>query len=141
MKEYKYFLDSNIFLRAIVKDDLKKARECHELFKKIKKGEIRACTSCLILAEIVWMSKFYKLSKQEIVIILKGILNIKNLKIIDSYNPVMAIKTYETYNVKFIDSLIASTLPIYKENMIVVSYDKDFDKLKIRRIEPSKIIH
>lgn len=141
MKEYKYFLDSNIFLRAIVKDDLKKARECQELFKKIKKGEIRACTSCLILAEIVWMGKFYNLSKQEIVIILKGILNLKNLKIIDSYNPVMAVKTYETYNVKFIDSLIASAAPIYKENMVVISYDKDFDKLKIKRIEPSKIIH
>lgn len=35
MKEFKYFLDSNIFLRPIVKDDIQKVKECERIFKKI----------------------------------------------------------------------------------------------------------
>ena len=141
MKEFNYFLDSNIFLRPIVKDDIKKVKECEEVFKKIKDGKIKVFTSNIILAELVWVGqRFYKIKKEELVEVLKSILDFKNLKIRDDFNSRLAIEIYEKKSVKFIDALIASNPAIFRKEIIVVSYDKDFDKIGIKRIEPKKIV-
>jgi predicted nucleic acid-binding protein len=141
MKELKYFVDTNIFLRPIIKDDPQKLKECEEFFKRVKEGKIRAFTSNLVLAEIIWTGlSFYKINKKELVNVLKGILDFKNLKIVDNFNPRLALKIYEKTSIKFIDALIASNPEIYQRKVNIVSYDKDFDKLKIKRLEPKKII-
>jgi predicted nucleic acid-binding protein len=140
MKEYNYFLDSNIFLRPIVKDNLERVKECEILFEKIKKGELKVFTLNLVLAEIVWVcASFYQIKKEEILKILKSIFKFKNLKIIDDFNSYLAIELYEKYNIKFIDALIASNPAIFQKKVIVVSYDKDFDKIGIKRKEPKEI--
>ncbi|MDD4989819.1 MAG: hypothetical protein PHW31_00725 [Candidatus Pacebacteria bacterium] len=36
MKEFNYFIDSNIFLRPIVKNDQKKMSDCQEFFRQIQ---------------------------------------------------------------------------------------------------------
>jgi predicted nucleic acid-binding protein len=53
MKEFNYFLDSNIFLRPIIKDNFQKVKECEILFEEIKRGKLKAFTSNLVLSEIV----------------------------------------------------------------------------------------
>jgi len=141
MKELNYFLDSNIFLRPLVKDDPKKTKECEILFERIKRGEIKAFTSNLILAEIVWLcSRFYKIEKEEIIKILRSILYYRNLKIIDKFDPHLALEIYRKYNIKFIDALSSSNPKIYQKKAIVVSYDKDFDKIGVIRKEPEDLI-
>lgn len=140
MKEPKYFIDSNIFLRVIIKDNPQKVKECENFFEKIRRGNIQAFTSNLILAEIAWTSlSFYKINREELVKILKGILDFKNLKIVDKFNSRLALEIYEKTSIKFIDALIASNPEIYQKKVAIVSYDRDFDKLKIKRIEPKKI--
>ncbi len=141
MKDFNYFLDSNVFLRPIVKDDLQKTKECERLFEKIKKKEIKAFTSNLVLAEIVWVGlKVYKIKKDELIKAIKGILDFKNLKVINNLNPRLAIEIYEKFRVKFIDALNASNPQIFKKEVVVVSYDKDFDKIGVKRKEPGEII-
>jgi predicted nucleic acid-binding protein len=141
MRDYKYFIDSNIFLRPVVKDDPVKVRECERLFEKISKGEINAFTSNLVLAELIWTGKkVYGIEKTELIKVLRGILDFRNLKIIDDFNSRLALGIYEKYSIKFIDALIASNPKIYKKEAIVVSYDKDFDKIGIKRKKPSQII-
>lgn len=140
MKEFKYFIDTNIFLRPIVKDDFRKVQECEKILEKVKEGEIIAFTSNIVLAELMWVcNSFYKIKKQEIVKILKGISNFKNLKIIDNFNSKVAIKLYEKHSIKFIDALIASNPDILDKTMAIISYDKDFDKINIIRKEPKQI--
>lgn len=141
VKELKYFLDSNIFLRPVVKDDLKKVKECEELFGEIKRGKARAFTSNLILAEIVWTGlKFYKIKKGELIQALKGILDFKNLKIVDNFDPRLAIEIYEKLPIKFIDALIVSNPKIFKKEITIISYDEDFDKIDIKRKEPKDVL-
>lgn len=136
-----YFIDSNIFLRPIVKDDSQKTQECELFFNKIKQGKIQAFTSNLVLAEIVWTGlKLYKIQKQELIDILKGILDFKNLKIINNFNPYLAVEIFEKFPVKFIDALIASNPWIYQRETVIISYDRDFDKINIIRKEPNQII-
>ena len=137
MKENNYFLDTNIFLRPIVKDNKKFVRECESLFQKIKKGEINVFTSNLVLIEVFWVLKsFYELEKVELIKILKAISALKNLKIENKENLGTGIELYEKYNIKFVDAIIASHPKILNRQVAVISYDKDFDKLNILRKEP-----
>jgi predicted nucleic-acid-binding protein len=141
MKEGNYFIDTNIFLRMIVKDDKQSAKDCALLFDKIKRGKISATISILILAEIQWTLKsFYGLEKKQITTILKSISEMKYLKTRDKHDAAVALELYEKYNVKFIDALIVSYSEILNKKMTVISFDKDFDKLKILRKEPRDLL-
>lgn len=140
MKEISYFLDTNIFLRIIVRDDTRKANECEVLLQAILEKKIRALTSHIVLSEIAWVGRgVYKMSKQEVIDAVRGIAAVKNLKIRDRFNAFIALEHFEGYNVKFIDALIASDPGFAKGELVIVSYDRDFDKLGIQRVEPDKI--
>lgn len=136
-----YFVDSNIFLRTLIKEDEKSFGSCYRFLELVQKKRIKAFTSSLILVEINWVLRsFYKFKKPNIVEAVKSILNLKGLKITDRLNPALALEIFQSSNVKFVDALIASNSEIFKKEMIVVSYDRDFDKIEIIRKEPSAII-
>ncbi len=141
MKENKkYFIDTNVFLRVLIKEDKKTFLECKKLFERIKKGEIQAYTSSLVLAEIHWvLNSFYKLQKKEILKALASILNLRHLKITEKVDPALALRLYSNFKVKFIDCLIASNPEIFSKKTTIISYDKDFDKLGVKRKTPSQI--
>lgn len=137
-----YFLDSNIFLRIFTDDNKKMASDCVKLLKGITtNNSIKAYTSNIVLSEIVWtLGSFYKYPKSELVKVIKSIVNLANVEIVDNFDTLVASEIYENKSVKFIDSLISSIKGIYTRNWIVVSYDKDFDKLGAKRLEPSQLI-
>lgn len=136
-----YFIDSNIFIRTLHKENEAVFLECLSLLKSIKENRIEAYTGTVVLAEVMWtLSSFYKINKAKTAQGLRAILNISNLKITDDYQHFMALELYEKYSVKYIDSLIASNKQILAKKMTVVSYDRDFDKLKIIRKEPREIL-
>ncbi len=141
MNEPRYFLDTNIFLRVIVKDDVVKASHCERIFTAMEEGKIRCFVSSIVLAEIVWtLLSFYKFSKPEVVRIFSSILSLKYLRIQEGCRYFLALEYYKDYPVKFIDALIASSDLIQKKKATIVSYDRDFDKMKQKRVEPSEII-
>ena len=137
----KYFIDTNIFLRLLIKEDEKTYSQCYKLLSAIKTNQIKAVTSSITLAEIVWtLLSYYKFPKRKVVQAVKSILNLKELKIIDAYNPLVSLELFDKYTVKYIDTLIASVKEIADKKWIVVSYDRDFDKLAIDRKEPHEIL-
>ncbi len=141
MNEPSYFLDSNIFLRLMVKDDRKKVNDCEALIKAVEQGRLSALTSPIVLAEIVWVGQsFYKMPKEQIIEALRGICGIKRLEIKDYSVFILALELFHTHRVKFIDALIASQPAVSRQEMIVMSYDHDFDKLGVRRKEPNEIV-
>ena len=128
-------------MRPIVKDSIRRVKECKILFEKIKDGKIKAATASFIFAEIAWVcQKFYGLDKETTAEALKRILNYKNIVILDKTNIALAVDIYQKHNLKFIDGLIASIPKIQQKEMVVISYDKDFDKLDIIRKEPKDLI-
>lgn len=141
MKGYNYFVDTNVFLRVLLKDEEKTFKDCLLFLKEIKDGKVKAVTSNLVLAEINWtLLKFYKFPKEDAIKGLSSILNLRHLKFVDGFNPILAAKFYKDHPIKFIDALIASHREIFNKEMTVVSYDRDFDKLGVLRIEPKEII-
>lgn len=136
-----YFVDSNIFLRIIVREDKKSFSDCSAFLKDVETGKIRVFTSNIILAEVVWvLNSFYGLDKKRIVKALNGINAIKSLKLVDDFDFDCALNFYSKFGVKYIDSLIASIPGIFSKKWTVVSYDKDFDRLSVLRKEPGEVV-
>lgn len=137
----KYFIDTNIFVRILEFENKRVFEECSKLLKLIKNSKIEAVTSSLVLAEIVWvLNSNYNESKSKISKSIDSILKLNNLDIVDDFNLQTAIESFSKRSVKFIDAVIASNPDIQSKKMIVVSYDKDFDKLGVKRVEPSDLI-
>lgn len=136
-----HFIDTNIFLRVLVKEDKKTFNECVELLSLVRDGKIKAFTYDIVLAEVNWtLSSFYKFPKTKAVESIESILNLKSLKFYHNSNIALAVQLYKEHNIKFIDALIASDPNIFNKETIVISYDKDFDKLKLLRQEPAEVI-
>jgi len=141
MKEFNYFIDSNVFLRPIVKDDQKKLSDCEGFFRQIQKFGPISFVSDAVLAEIVWvLQSFYKLDRETISGSLIRIINIRNVKVLNGFDISGAIDLYQKNNIKFVDALIASHPKVQNGEIVVVSYDRDFDKLEIKRQEPAEVL-
>lgn len=99
MKEYNYFIDTNILLRVLVRDEEQTFKDCLEFLSKVRQGEFNAFTSNLVLAEINWtFLKFYKFPKEKVAKGLNAILKLKNLKIIDKFNSNLAVEIYKNHS-------------------------------------------
>lgn len=138
----KYFIDTNIFLRYFTDEKNDKVfKDCSLLIKSIKLGKLSATTSHLVIAEVAWtLPTSYGSRKSQVLKVLKAIETLNGLKLVNTFDTRMANKLFEDYSIKYIDALIASNPKIQARKMIVVSYDKDFDKLGVVRKEPSQIV-
>lgn len=135
-----YFIDTNVFLRVLIKEDPQSFNAGVDLLKKIKDGGLKAATSSLVLAEIGWtLTSFYKFEKEKVVRAIKSIISLHGLVIIDGTDWLYALDLYASKKVKLIDCLIASKKEIREKKWLVVTYDKDFQKLGIRNATPAEI--
>jgi predicted nucleic acid-binding protein len=134
-----HFIDTNIFLRVFIKENETMNRDCIALLHAIEQKKIKAFTSSVVVAEIHHvMTSVYHVDKNIITNALKSIMGISNLSIVDDMDVSITLSLFTSYSVKFTDCLIASS-KILQNNGVIVSYDKDFDKLKIKRVEPQEI--
>lgn len=135
----RYFIDTNVFLRVLIKENPEFFNSSVKLLEKIKKGTIKAVTSSIVLAEIGWtLSSFYKFEKETIIRSLKSIVNLHGLAIEDEVNWLYALDFFGKKKVKLIDCLIASRKEIRERKWVVISFDQEFDKLGVKRLEPNQ---
>ncbi|AEH23192.1 PilT protein domain protein [Thermodesulfobacterium geofontis OPF15] len=131
------FLDTNIFLRYLTKDDEEKAYKVLDLLKKIERGEEKAITSPLVIFELIFtLQKYYKLLREEIRDLVLPLINLRGLKI--PYKAVFekALETFPNTNVSFAD-LFNYFFMLEHEVKEIYSYDEDFNKLpEIKRLVP-----
>lgn len=136
-----YLIDTNIFLRTIIKEYPVNFSECSSFLQLIKRNKIEAVTAGVVLAEIVWtLGSHYKVPREEVWRRLNSIIGLHGLKIIDSYNYSAAADLFAVSSAKYVDCLLATIKEVTKGLWTLVSYDKDFDKLGIKRLEPRQVL-
>ncbi|MDP2951393.1 MAG: hypothetical protein Q8N55_03340, partial [bacterium] len=82
---------------------------------------------------------FYRFSKERALEAIESIFKLKGLRFIDAFDFSLFLHYYTLHKIKFIDALIASERIFNKEDIVLISYDKDFDKIGLKRLEPSQI--
>ncbi|MBI5620340.1 PIN domain-containing protein [Candidatus Gottesmanbacteria bacterium] len=136
-----YLIDSNIFLRVIVRDEERTWQDCMDILSAVEQHHIEAYIPMVVAAEIQYVLKsFYGLEKSAIVQAFTGIIATRHLRTIDDLSLSLAVKLFKDYNVKFVDCLLASSKRVQAGKAAILSYDRDFDKLGIRRVEPRDLL-
>lgn len=133
------FIDTNIFLRHLTRDDPVKAQACFELFKKAEKNEITLITTEAVISEVVYVlssKRLYNLSHSEIRSLLYPILSLKGLKLANRKMYLRTLDLYATYSLDFEDCLVVAQME--RQNITeIYTYDRDFDRISnITRLEP-----
>lgn len=135
-----YFIDTNVFLRIATKDNPEQARQCEEFFVFVKRHALTIATSDIVIAEIVWtLQSFYKYTKPETTRFVAALIKIPGLVLRNTSNISASLDLYIKNNVTYIDTVIASNSFFTNKNGIIISFDREFDKLGIKRLEPKQV--
>lgn len=132
-----FFLDTNIILRHLLRDDVDKATASRELLARLERGEDKARTSDIVIAEVVFvLERSYHVPKEEIrehllpIILFPGLMLPKKM---------LYLRVFELYvekNISFADAYNAALMEKLKITD-VASYDLHFDRIEgLRRFEP-----
>lgn len=134
------FLDTNIILRYLTKDDEHKAAACFALLQRAKTGEEELAITEAMVTELVYVLSsraHYHLSHEEVRSRLTPILTLRGLRLPKKRLYLRALDLYGAY--PFLDFEDAITIA-YMENLGITdlySYDADFDRIPlVRRLEP-----
>lgn len=123
-----YFVDTNIFLRFLLKDNEKQHNLAEMLFRKAEEGKISLWTTDIVILEIIWTLKsLYDYPKKETHVAVTNLFGINNLKVNNKKLLIQALKNYTDYNVDFADAYNYQLAQTYKHK--ILSFDKDFDRL------------
>jgi len=131
------FVDTNVFLRYLTKDDPSKYERCREIFRRALNGEIAISTSGMVIAELIWtLLSYYKVPKADVIEKISVILGTDNLFVPDKDALADALVLYARKDIDFIDAYNAVFMK-YQGLREIYSYDKDFDTIEdIERKEP-----
>ena len=136
MARKQVFVDTNIFLRFLTRDDVDKAEACRMLLEQAERGEVNLVISHLVLAELAWtLESYYRLSRQEIAENLRELLNLRSIRVSQKALLLRAVQLYEQFNVDFTDAYNVAEME-KRSIRHIYSYDEDFDKLGVERIAP-----
>lgn len=123
-------LDTNIFIRFFIKDIEDQFLKSFKIFEKIEKGELEGLVSILVINEIIWiMENYYELKREVYIPELLKLLALKKMKIVEvSKNLVIKIlQLMQDRKIDFTDFYLSEI----SDTKQVLSFDKDFEKLKL----------
>lgn len=126
-----YFVDTNIFLRFLTRDDEKQYQACRKLLEKASTGKIKLITSAVVILEVLWtLNSYYNEPKEQIVEKIMSLLDSPNLEVENKEIFHEAIIIWQQENVSFNDSIHYVWMQKRKIKKIY-SFDKDFDRLPL----------
>ena len=131
------FIDTNIFLRFLTRDDPSRYEKCRDIFKKAMGGEIALATSAMVIAELIWtLLSYYKVLKADVIEKVSIIVATESLHIPEKDRIMDALVLYGRKNIDYIDAYNAISMR-HDGLTEIYSYDEDFDAIEgIQRKEP-----
>lgn len=134
-----HFIDTNIFIRYLTKDDPDKAQACFELFQQAAAKQTVLTTTEAVITEVVYVlssKKTYGLARGDIRARLYPLLSTVGLQLPQRRTYLRALDLYTLYSIDFEDALIVAQMERQKISDLY-SYDQGFDQVPgLTRHEP-----
>ena len=125
----RYVVDTNVFLRFLLKDNKKYFSQAKKYFLQAKEGKIILILLPPVVFEIDYVLKgVYSLSRQESAKILSFLVKSPDLEVEERKILIEAIEKYKKINIDLVDIYLATAAKQQKAKML--SFDKDFKKIK-----------
>ena len=134
------FVDTNVFLRYLTRDDPYKAEACYRLLQRARNNEVELTISESIITEIVYVlssPRVYALAPSEVRARVYPLIALEGLKIQDRGKYFRALDLFAEHAVDFEDALTVAEM---ERNCVeaLYSYDTDFDAFAgVTRLEPA----
>ena len=133
------YIDTDIIIRLLTSDDIRKQKASAALFDKVYNGKLILLAPTTVIADAVFVlssPRLYNIPRKEIRDMLSSLIKIPNFKVENKQIVLDALDLYTSYNLDFGDSLLAACVGQTKRKAIY-SYDHDFDRIEgIERKEP-----
>lgn len=124
----KFLLDTNIWIRYIVKDNDQQFAQAKELFAAIDAGVVKVYGSSIVFLEVNYVLKnLYRFKFEEILEVMSSMRSLRDVTIFEDVNIEIALQLFKVYRVKFSDCFIASQL---RKDIILVTFDRELKKIK-----------
>jgi predicted nucleic acid-binding protein len=133
------FLDTNVLLRYLTRDDEEKARLALALLTRVERGEEKVVTSPLVIFETVFtLQKRYGFPKDQIRDAVSDLLSLRGLEIPNKSLYTRALQLFASENIPFTDA--HSVAYMQSQGLAeIYSWDTDFDHIPgLRRVEPKE---
>ena len=115
-------VDANIILRYLLKDHEEKAEE---IFNDAIMGKTKLLILHSVIAEVVYvLQKLYKVDRQEILVVLRGLFKFKSVRINDKEVILTALEIFANRKLDFVDCILCA----YSNKYPVETFDKDLKK-------------
>jgi len=125
------WIDANIVLRFLLRDDDKYFESVSALFQQAEDGEISLNIHILTIAEVVWtLESYYEHSKEEISRTLEDFIEAQGIDTDDKEIVKDAFLSYREKNVDFIDAYLASFAASRGSELIYTLDRKHFSRLE-----------
>ncbi len=99
------FVDTNYFLRLLLKDVDEQHQKAKKLFEQAAKGKKQVFTSIIVFFEIYWvLSSFYEQNKEEVISILNKILAMKFIELEERDLLLTALELFKNENIDLEDA-------------------------------------
>jgi predicted nucleic acid-binding protein len=133
------FIDTNILIRFLTKDDPDKRARATAFFERVEKGELKVIVPVVVIAEAVYVlssPRLYNLSRPEVFGMLDRLIRIPNFKVRNRRMVMRALDLYLTTNLDFEDAFIVVSM-LQVKTKTLYSFDEGFDRVQaIKRLEP-----
>lgn len=132
------FLDTNIVLRLLTRDDEAKAQRALHLLLRVERGEERVLMSSLVVFEVVFtLQSFYRVPRARITELLVPLLRLRGIDLAEKPTFVRALTLYtEMPSLSFADVYSVAVMEA-RGISDIYTWDTDFDRVPgIRRVEP-----
>lgn len=129
-------IDTNVIIHFLTADKSPKFTGVYNLFLRLENGREKAEIKPLIFFQTIFVLKsFYKLERKKIFYLLDSIINLQGIYMEKKRIYQRTLEIYNENNLEIIDSYLIACIEEKPESSLY-SYDKDFDKFEIQRIEP-----
>jgi len=128
----KVFVDSNIFLRYLLKDDEKQFAQAEAWIERAHRGELTLMVGPPVFFEIAWTLKRCKFKKEEIIKALASLLATPNLIVSDREVAMEAVEIARETGVDFSDCYVAASARHGGADCIVTFNRRHFVDLSVR---------
>ncbi|MBI4990717.1 PIN domain-containing protein [Candidatus Gottesmanbacteria bacterium] len=121
-------IDTNVFARYFVRDNVSQYEEAKKIFTKIEEGKLTGRVSLLVIDELIWvLESYYDLRRDVYISQIMKVFSMKGIKIIETKkNVIMKIlENMQKGNLDFTDLYLYEI----KKGSEVLSFDRDIKKL------------
>ena len=135
------FLDTNVIINYLTRDDEAKAEACYQLFQRVQLGEEELFTCEAVVSEVAYVLSSsrapYRLSHADIKARLLPILTLRGVRLPQKRVYLRALDLYASAPFLDFEYALAVAHMEHRGLTEIVSYDRDFDRVTgLRRVEP-----